>query len=94
MYRSAQAPIVTGSITSGTAADITLTGNATKLLVTVKDQAVLVKIGASAATASAGDAWYIPKDVVYEIHPGPGMEAMNALGLSTAASTVYIQEII
>ena len=96
MYNETKAPLK-GVPTSTWASvrDITLTGQAKWIDITVITKNVYVRLGNGSAAVTTGNSFYLPKDkAAFRMWPKPGETRLGLLGSSTAAASVFVQEVI
>ncbi len=75
--------------------DITLTGRAQFIDITVQTKNVYARLGNGTAAVTSGNSFYLPKDKqAYRMWPKPGETRLGLLGTSTTAGAVYCQEVL
>ena len=96
MYNETKAPLkAVPTSTWATGRDITLTGQAKWIDITVITKNVYVRLGNGSAAVTTGNSFYLPKDVqAFRMWPKPGETRLGLLGTSTAAASVFVQEVI
>ena len=96
MYMETVAPLkAVPTSTHDTARDITLTGRAQQIDITVQTKNVYARLGNGTAAVTTGNGFYLPKDKpAYTMYPKPGETRLGLLGSSATAGAVYVQEIL
>ena len=96
MYKETVAPLTAAPTATWAAArDITLTGRAIQIDITVLTKNVYVRLGNGSAAVTNANSFYLPKDkAVYSMYPKPGETRLGLFGTSSTAGVVYCQEIV
>ena len=96
MYMETVAPIKgVPTSTHATSRDVTLTGRAQFIDITVQTKNVYARLGNGSAAVTTANSFYLPKDqAAYRMWPKPGETRLGLLGSSTAAAAVYVQEVL
>ena len=96
MYRETVAPLKgVPTSTHASGRDITLTGRAQRIDITVLTKNVYVRLGNGTAAVTNANSFYLPKDKpIYTMYPRAGETRLGLLGTSSTAGVVYCQEII
>lgn len=95
-YNETVAPLTAApTSTWASARDITLTGRAKFVDITVITKNVYARLGNGTAAVTSGNSFYLPKDkMAYRMYPKPGETRLGLLASSASAAAVYVQEVI
>ncbi len=81
--------------TWASARDITLTGRARFIDITVQTKHVYARLGNGTAAVTSGNSFYLPKDQqAYRMYPKPEETRLGFLGTSATAGAVFVQEVL
>lgn len=96
MYRETVAPLKAApTATWASARDITLTGRAIYIDITVITKNVYARLGNGSAAVTNANSFYLPKDSpAYRMWPKPGETRLGLLATSASAAAVYVQEVV
>ncbi len=96
MYRETVAPLKgVPTSTHALGRDITLTGRAQFIDITVQTRNVYARLANGTAAVTNANSFYLPKDKqAYRMYPKAGETRLGLLGTSATAAAVYVQEII
>lgn len=96
MYNETKAPLSAApTATWASARDITLTGQAKWIDITVITKNVYARLGNGTAAVTNANSFYLPKDKqAFRMWPKPGETRLGLLGTSATAAAVYVQEVI
>lgn len=81
--------------TWASARDITLTGRARFIDITVQTKNAYVRLNNGTAAVTSSNGFYLPKDKpAYRMYPKPGEVRLGLLGTSASAGAVFVQEVL
>ena len=96
MYMETVAPLkAVPTSTWASGRDITLTGRAQFIDITVQTKHVYARLGNGTAAVTNANSFYLPKDFqAFRMWPKPGETRLGLLGSSATAGAVYVQEVL
>ena len=95
-YGEAVVPLSAAPTATWAAArDITLTGRAKFIDITVHTKNVYARLGNGTAAVTTSNSFYLPKDqCAFRMYPKPGETRLGLLATSASAGAVYVLETI